>query len=81
MIDLFSDNARRNPYPLYSQLRSGDSAGKLVLPMIGSADLLTRFKSFELATDQPWKPRNALNVHGPAHRPIRFELDRRISAL
>jgi cytochrome P450 len=40
---------------------------------IALADLLERFKSFELATDGPWEPRQALNVHGPTRLPIRFE--------
>jgi cytochrome P450 len=40
---------------------------------IALADLLERFQSFELATDQPWQPREALNVHGPSHLPIRFQ--------
>jgi cytochrome P450 len=47
---------------------------------IALADLLARFKNFELATDQPWQPREALNVHGPAHLPIRFEANRRTAA-
>jgi cytochrome P450 len=40
---------------------------------IALADLLERVKSFELASDQPWEPRKALNVYGPARLPIRFE--------
>ena len=43
---------------------------------IALADLLARFKRFELATDQPWEPRKALHVHGPTSLPIRFEADR-----
>src|ERR1700735_1194458 len=43
---------------------------------IALSDLLARFKNFELATDRPWQPREALNVHGPAHLHIRFEVDR-----
>jgi cytochrome P450 len=43
---------------------------------IALSDLLARFKNFELATDQPWEPRQALNVHGPTSLPIRFEADR-----
>jgi cytochrome P450 len=41
---------------------------------IALSDLLKRFKNFELATDHPWEPRQALNVHGPTRLPIRFEL-------
>ncbi|HXI43395.1 MAG TPA: cytochrome P450 [Bryobacteraceae bacterium] len=47
---------------------------------IGLTDLLERFKNFELAGDQPWEPRQALNVHGPARLPIRFEADRGAAA-
>ena len=36
-------------------------------------DLLARFKNFQLASEQPWEPRQALNVHGPTSLPIRFE--------
>jgi cytochrome P450 len=43
---------------------------------IALSDLLERFKNFELATDQPWQPRQALHVHGPTSLPIRFEADR-----
>jgi cytochrome P450 len=42
---------------------------------IALSDLLDRFKNIELATDQPWQPREALNVHGPACLPIRFEVN------
>jgi cytochrome P450 len=47
---------------------------------IALADLLARFNNFELATDQPWQPREALHVYGPARLPIRFEADRRAAA-
>jgi hypothetical protein len=30
-----------------------------------------------LASDQPWQPRQALNVYGPASLPIRFEPGKR----
>jgi len=43
---------------------------------IALSDLLQRFKSFELAADQPLQPRQALNVHGPMRLPIRFDPDR-----
>jgi cytochrome P450 len=39
---------------------------------IALTDLLSRFTEFELASDEPWKPRKALHVHGPASLPIRF---------
>jgi cytochrome P450 len=40
---------------------------------IALADLLGRLKGLALASDEPWEPRQALNVHGPARLPIRFE--------
>jgi cytochrome P450 len=47
---------------------------------IALGDLLERFKNFELASDEPWQPREALNVHGPASLPIRFEVNHRAAA-
>jgi len=44
---------------------------------IALEDLLQRFKSFELASMEPWEPRMALHVHGPARLPVRFEVDQR----
>ncbi len=40
---------------------------RVALPM-----LYDRFPHFELASDGPWEPREALNVHGPASLPIRL---------
>ena len=40
---------------------------------IALSDLLRRFKNIELANDQPWTPRQALNVHGPTSLPIRLQ--------
>lgn len=40
--------------------------------------LLDRLETFELATSEPWQPRQALNVHGPRHLPLR--ISRRRSA-
>jgi cytochrome P450 len=40
---------------------------------IGLTDILQRLKHFEPASDQPWQPRPALHVYGPASLPIRFE--------
>jgi cytochrome P450 len=40
---------------------------------IALADILDRLKSFELATNKPWEPRQALHVYGPTHLPIRFD--------
>jgi len=39
---------------------------------IALTDLLRRLKNLELASDQPWEPRQALNVHGPTPLPICF---------
>ncbi|HLK46706.1 MAG TPA: cytochrome P450 [Bryobacteraceae bacterium] len=33
---------------------------------VALADLLSRFERFELANNEPWQPRKALHVHGPA---------------
>ena len=35
-------------------------------------DLLTRIQCFELASDEPWEPRKALQVHGPSRLLVRF---------
>jgi cytochrome P450 len=40
---------------------------------IALSDILERMTSIELANDEPWEPRRALHVHGPARLPIRFE--------
>jgi cytochrome P450 len=40
---------------------------------IALSDLLARTKGFELADHEPWPPRKALHVHGPARLPIRLE--------
>jgi cytochrome P450 len=47
---------------------------------IALPDLLKRLKGLELASHEPWEPRKALHVHGPARLPIRFEPDRRAAA-
>jgi cytochrome P450 len=39
---------------------------------IALADFLQRVRGFELASDEPWEPRKALQVHGPSRLPIRF---------
>ena len=44
---------------------------------IALADFLDRVKGFELASDAPWEPRKALQVHGPSRLPIRFRPGRR----
>jgi cytochrome P450 len=43
---------------------------------IGLADLLERLEEVELTSDDPWEPRQAFNVLGPCHLPIRFQLAR-----
>jgi cytochrome P450 len=40
---------------------------------IALTDILQRLKNFRHAGDEPWEPRQALHVHGPARLPIRFE--------
>jgi len=47
---------------------------------IALADFLERVKGFALASDEPWEPRKALNVHGPSRLPIRFTPGRRAAA-
>lgn len=39
---------------------------------IALTDILATMSEFQLATSDPWPPRRALNVHGPASLPIRF---------
>jgi cytochrome P450 len=39
---------------------------------IALSDMFERAKDFEPACNEPWEPRQALNVHGPARLPIRF---------
>ena len=41
---------------------------------IALADLLGRVKGFELASKEPWEPRQGLHVHGPSRLPIRWDL-------
>jgi len=43
---------------------------------IALGHLLERFQSFQMATSEPWQPRRALHVHGPASLRIRFETGR-----
>jgi len=40
---------------------------------IALTDILERLKDFRPGSDEPWEPRQALHVHGPARLPIRFE--------
>jgi len=39
---------------------------------IAVGDLLERFPNIELASSEPWEPRKALIVHGPARLPVRW---------
>jgi cytochrome P450 len=39
---------------------------------VALGDLLDRLDAIELAGSDPWEPREALHVHGPARLPIRF---------
>jgi cytochrome P450 len=47
---------------------------------VALADLLERVQGFELASAEPWEPRQALHVHGPTRLPIRFAPGRRAPA-
>jgi cytochrome P450 len=40
---------------------------------IALADIFERLPGLELATREPWQPRQALHVHGPARLPVRFQ--------
>lgn len=39
---------------------------------IALSTFLENVESFELASSDPWLPRQALHVHGPSHLPLRF---------
>ncbi|MEA2711980.1 MAG: hypothetical protein QOF78_4581 [Phycisphaerales bacterium] len=39
---------------------------------IALTDLLARFTDFSRASDEPWEPRKAFHIHGPARLPLRF---------
>ncbi len=47
---------------------------------IALTDLLQRVKGFQLVSAEPWEPRKALNVHGPARLPLRFQPGPRVAA-
>jgi len=40
---------------------------------VALTNFLARMKQFELASSEPWEPRQGLHVHGPSRLPIRFE--------
>jgi cytochrome P450 len=40
---------------------------------IALEDLLSQLDEVQLASDEPWEPRDALHVHGPTRLPIRFK--------
>ncbi|HEU4882461.1 MAG TPA: cytochrome P450 [Longimicrobium sp.] len=48
---------------------------------IALADLLERLHDVELASAEPWEPRRALHVHGPARLPIRFKRGERAAGV
>ena len=69
---------RRDPADRRRHLVEVTRAGKAALERadkarIALADFLGRVKGFELTSAEPWEPRKALHVHGPARLPIRFE--------
>jgi cytochrome P450 len=39
---------------------------------VALSHFLESVESFELASNEPWKPRQAFHVHGPSQLPIRF---------
>jgi cytochrome P450 len=46
---------------------------------VALGDILGRLPGLALASAEPWEPRKALHVHGPARLPIRFQPGRRAS--
>ncbi len=44
---------------------------------IALTDFLERVRDFERTSTEPWEPRQALHVHGPARLPLRFTPGRR----
>jgi cytochrome P450 len=40
---------------------------------IALTDFLSRTRNFRLASNEPWKPRQGLHVHGPTNLPITYE--------
>jgi cytochrome P450 len=42
------------------------------------ADILDRLKGLELMSNDPWQPRKALTVYGPARLPVRFQPGKRV---
>jgi cytochrome P450 len=40
---------------------------------IALSELLQNLATFELASDQPWEPRQGLHVHGPTRLPLQFQ--------
>jgi cytochrome P450 len=48
---------------------------------IAISDLLDRLDDLSLASTEPWPPRKALHVYGPARLPIRFQPSSRGGAL
>ena len=48
---------------------------------IALADFLERVQEFKLASDEPWEPRKALQVHGPSRLSIRFTPASRAAAV
>jgi cytochrome P450 len=47
---------------------------------VALVDLLERLKGFQLASAEPWEPRQGSHVLGPSRLPIRFEPGRRVVA-
>jgi cytochrome P450 len=40
---------------------------------VALSEFLRRVGHFELASAEPWPPREGMHVHGPARLPIRFK--------
>ncbi len=48
---------------------------------VSLADVLGRLQGLELASGEPWEPREALHVLGPSRLPVRFKPGRRAEAI
>src|SRR5262249_5374817 len=80
--DRFDITRDPNPHPAFghgTHFGLGAPLARLEAK-IALADLLERVKDFALASDEPWEPRKAFHVHGPARLPIRFEPGRRVGS-
>ena len=81
-MNLFSEDVRRNPLPVYDRLRSTSPVFQVpqtnlwmifMDPPRHSKLRALISQAFTLASAEPWEPGKALHVHGPVRLPVRFE--------